>query len=371
MSNANKRPDGPLKGLKVLDTSTMYAAPMIATLLADHGADVLKVEPPEGDPYRVHPAMWSVVARNKGSVVMDLRSDEGCEQLRRMVRDIDVIVVNMPPALLKRRGLDYERLSAINPGLIMAHFSGYGLEGPLSTAAGNGTVSEAFAGFTHMTGESDGAPVLPSVPLGDGLSAFSGAFGVLAACYQRLSNGGQGALIDVNPVDAILQITGSVLAGYDGKGEPPRRLGNRVAAPNLRNVFETADGKWIVCALSTQRQWNDIAALTGHAGDPGNIAELEVSVRQWTRTQTRDAVLKELLPRGMMVAPANDARDLLADEHIRARHSLLQVKGPDGSETLTPAPAPRFMGRAVPSVMYTPLLGEDNARLPVSPDKPQ
>ena len=348
----------------------MYAAPMIATLLADHGADVLKVEPPEGDPYRAHPAMWSVVARNKGSVVIDLRSEEGCEQLRRMVRDIDVIVVNMPPALLKRRGLDYERLSAINPGLIMAHFSGYGLDGPLATAAGNGTVSEAFAGFTHMTGQSDGPPVLPSVPLGDGLSGFSGAFGVLAACYNRMTNGGKGALIDVNPVDAILQITGTVLAGYDGKSAPPRRLGNRVAAPNLRNVFETADGKWIVYALSTPRQWADIAALTGYVGDPNNLAELEVSVRKWTHTKTREGVLKELLPRGMMVAPANDASDLLADGHIRARHSLLHVQGPDGSEALTPAPAPRFVGRAVPAVMHTPVLGEDNARLPVSSDKP-
>jgi len=193
---------------------------------------------------------------------------------------------------------------------------------------------------------------------------------VLAACYGRMTHGGKGALIDVNPVDAVLQITGTVLAGYDGKGEPPRRLGNRVAAPNLRNVFETADGKWIVYALSTQRQWNDIAALTGHVGDPGNIAELELSVQKWTRTQTREAILKELLPRGMMVAPANDARDLLADDHIRARHSLLHVESPDGGRTLAPAPAPRFMGRPVPSVMVTPALGEDNARLPVSPDKP-
>ena len=211
MSTESAPPGGPLKGLKVLDTSTMYAAPMIATLLADHGADVIKVEPPGGDPYRAHPAMWTVVARNKGSVVLDLKTDADCDRLRRMIPGIDVIVVNMPPALLKRRGLDYDTLSALNPGLVMAHFSGYGLTGPYAARAGNGTVSEAFAGYTNMTGEADGPPVMASVPLGDGLSAFSGAFGVMAACYQRMHNGGRGALIDVTPIDAVLQVPGIVL----------------------------------------------------------------------------------------------------------------------------------------------------------------
>lgn len=365
-----KRPDGPLRGLKVLDTSTMYASPMVATLLADHGADVIKVEPPGGDPYRAHPAMWTVVARNKGSIVLDLKSDGDCDRLRRMIPYIDVIVVNMPPALLKRRGLDYETLSALNPGLIMAHFSGYGLTGPYAARAGNGTVSEAFAGYTNMTGAADGPPVMASVPLGDGLAAFSGAFGVMAACYQRMSNGGRGALIDVNPIDAVLQVTGIVLAGYDGKGEPPRRMGNRVAGPNLRDVFETRDGKWITYALSTPRQWTDIAALTGHVledparFDPADLAKLAVSVRDWTRARTRDAAMKELLARSMMVAPVNDARDLLADEHIRARHSLLYVESPEGARTLTPAPAPHFIGTDAPTLMHTPALGADDSRLP-------
>ena len=372
MSTESARPDGPLKGLKVLDTSTMYAAPMIATLLADHGADVIKVEPPGGDPYRAHPAMWTVVARNKGSVVLDLKTDADCDRLRRMIPGIDVIIVNMPPALLKRRGLDYDTLSALSPGLIMAHFSGYGLTGPYVARAGNGTVSESFAGYTNMTGEADGPPVMASVPLGDGLSAFSGAFGVMAACYQRMHNGGRGALIDVNPIDAVLQVTGIVLAGYDGKGEAPRRMGNRVAGPNLRDVFETSDGKWITYALSTPRQWVDIAALTGHVlDDPAKLdlaglAKLGVSVRNWTRARTRDAAMKELLARSMMVAPVNDARDLLADEHIRARHSLLYVENPAGARTLTPAPAPRFIGTEPPPLMHTPALGADDGRLPVA-----
>jgi len=353
----------PLAGLKVIDASTMYAAPLIATLLADHGAEVLKVEPPAGDAYRAYPALWSVVARGKGSITLDLRDEKDRARLRAIVPDIDVIVFNAPPALLEKWRLDYGTLSALNPGLVMAHFSGYGLSGPYATRAGNGTCSEAFCGLTHLTGEADGPPVLPSAPLGDGVAAFSGAFGVLAACYKRLKHG-TGALIDINPVDALLQVTGSVLAGYSGAGTPPARLGSRMAGPNLRNVFKTRDGKWIAFALSTPRQWEQVAKLAGHGGavNENELPALEESVRSWTASQLRDDALRQLLGLSLMVAPVNDAGDLLADPHVKARHSLLQVEDPAGNSALNPAPAPRFVGVEPVQVLRTPALGDSNGR---------
>ena len=163
--NSNPERRGPLSGLRVIDTSTLYAAPLIATLLADHGAAVIKIEPPGGDEYRNFTGrMWSLMARTKRSLVLDLNTDAGRDELRAMVPGTDVMVVNMPTAGLKKRGLDFDSLSAINPRLIMAHFSGFGLEGPYAGRAGNGTTSESLAGLTHMTGEADGPPVLPSVP---------------------------------------------------------------------------------------------------------------------------------------------------------------------------------------------------------------
>ena len=255
---------GPLAGLRVLDTATLYAGPFISTVLADHGADVIKIEPPGGDGYR-HGAhrMWPLLARNKRSVVADLRSKDGADLVRTLAPDLDVVVVNMPARLLTENGLDYDSLRAINPGLIYVHVTAYGLDGPYGGRPGSGTLGEALAGLTHMTGAADGPPVLPSVALGDAITGYVGAFGVLAACYHRLAHGASGQLIDVNPVDAMLQMTGPVLTQHDDGAPPPSRMGSRLTGSLLRGVFRTSDDAWVAISASTPRHLREIAELCG------------------------------------------------------------------------------------------------------------
>jgi formyl-CoA transferase len=352
---------GALAGLRVLDLATLYAAPFISTLLADQGADVLKVEPPGGDPYRDYPTrMWSLLARGKRSIELDLRSDEGCDEVRRLVADIDVVVVNMPEKLLDRQGLDYATLTSIRPELIYVHVSGYGLGGPASDQPGNGTLAEAYGGLTHMTGPADGAPVLASVPLADAVTGYVGAFGVLAACYHRIVNGGGGQVIDVNPLDSVLQVIGPVLSDLRDGESAPGRLGNRLKGSIVRNVFATSDGEWVSISLSTPRHVGDTAALVGHTDtdDDGNPSgDLEGSIRAWAAHRTRDEVLATFLAGRLPAAPVNSAVDIAADAHIRARNGVIWVDTEQGP-VLNPAPAPRLLGSPAPAPRSTPPLGD-------------
>ena len=358
---------GALAGLRVLDAASLYAAPFVATLLADHGADVVKIEPPGGDPYRHYPnRMWPLLARGKRSVELDLRDPAGRAELRRLAADADVIVVNLPPATLAERGLDYDTLSAGNPGLIMVAVTGFGLDGPYRDRPGNGTLGEAYAGLTHMTGDPDGHPILPSVPLGDAITGLTGAFGVLAACYHRLAHGGTGQLIDVNPVDALLQVGGPIHTEYDGTGEPPIRQGGRLSGSVVRNVFPTADGQWVAISASTPRHLADLAALAGHDDHDENgrpRGDVEAALRRWTSARSRDEIIKELVARRLPVAPVQTARDVREDPHVMARGSLTTIVTAEQGPVCGPVAMPRLTGTPAPVRTRTADPGEHNAEV--------
>jgi len=352
---------GALAGLRVLDTATLYAGPFISTVLADHGADVIKIEPPGGDDYRRGAArMWPVLARNKRSVVADLRRRDGADLVRALVPELDVVVVNMPARLLAETGLDYDTLRAINPGLIYVHVTGYGLDGPYAARPGSGTLGEALSGLTHMTGAADGPPVLASVPLGDAVTGYVGAFGVLAACYHRMAHGASGQLIDVNPVDAMLQITGPVLAQHRD-GPPPGRLGSGLAGSALRGVFRTRDDAWVAISASTSRHLREIAVLCGHrefdaSGRPaGDVAP---QVRRWVADRDRADVVAAFAAGRLPAAPVATAQDVLADEHLRARRSVRPVHTAEHGLVPGPAPAPRLHGAAADLAWRTPDIDE-------------
>jgi len=341
---------GALAGLRVLDAASLYAAPLLASLLADHGADVVKVEPPGGDGYRATP-FWPLVARGKRSVVLDLGDPAGRAALRGLVATADVVVVNEPAERLARRGLDPASLLAVNPGLVVAHVSGYGADGPYAARPGNGTLSEAFAGLTHMTGAADGPPVLPSVPLGDAVMAFAGAFGVLAACLDVRAGGGRGRVVDVNPVEPMLHVVGPTLTAAaadraDPPGpaatvpHPPGRLGSRMDGAALRNVFATADGHWVAISVSTARQLSSLAVLVGAPTDAAG-PELEEAVRGWLADRCRADVIERLTLARLPVAPVNTAHDVVADPHVLHRRALRRLRTTDGRIVLVPAATPR------------------------------
>src|SRR5262249_30220759 len=261
---------GALDGLRVLDISTLFAAPQIAATLGDLGADVVKVEPPHGDPLRAigaqrdgHSLMWALVARNKRSITLDLDTDGGRDLLHRLVERADVLVENFPSSTLERWRCTYDDLAARNRRLVMVSVSCYGATGPYRDRPGAGTLAEAFGGLTHMIGEADGPPMLPSVALGDTVTAMAGVIGALAACYHRDIGDGRGRRADVSRHDPVLQLRGGTIAAYDPTGEPPRRTGSRVPGGAPRNVYRTRDGEWVAVSGTTDAQVARLLPLLG------------------------------------------------------------------------------------------------------------
>ncbi|WP_261558972.1 CoA transferase [Frankia tisae] len=337
---------GPLAGLRVLDAASLYAAPLLASLLADQGADVVKLEPPGGDAYRAT-GFWPLVARGKRSIILDPADADGRAALRGLVAVADVVVVNEPAARLAARGLDPETMLAVNPRLVVAHVSGYGADGPAAGRPGNGTMGEAFAGLTHMTGDAGGAPMLPSVPLGDAVMAYAGAFGVAAACHDVRVNGRPGRVVDVNPVEAMLHVVGPTLVSAAAElaagAEPSGRLGGGLAGSALRDVFACADGRWLAVSVSTPRQLRDLAAVVG--APTGTAGEaLGEAVRTWAGGLDRAEAVERLAAARLPGAPVNTAHDVVSDPHLRHRRALRTLRTPDGATVTVPAPAPRAAG---------------------------
>jgi crotonobetainyl-CoA:carnitine CoA-transferase CaiB-like acyl-CoA transferase len=350
----------PLAGLRVLDAAVLYAAPLLSAMLAGQGADVVKLEPPGGDSYR-GTSLWALVARGKRSLVLDLDTADGRARLHALIPNIDVVVVNESENRLGRRGLDHGTLSALSPGLVYVHVTGYGLDGPYAGRPANGTIAEAFTGLTHLTGRPDAEPVLPSVPLGDAVTAYAGAFGVLTACWERAVHGPVGRVVDVNLTEAMLQVLGPVFAGYDGQGPPPGRMGSGMPGALLRGVFATADSRWVAISLSTPRQ---LATLAAHVGG-GALADapsaaVEDAVRAWILERGRAQVVEDLDAVRVPVAPVNDARDVLDDPHVAGRGMLRTVHGSDGVQVRVPGAAPRVVGAPVAGDRL-PDLGEHTA----------
>src|SRR5919197_3956369 len=354
---------GALAGLRVIDTATLYAGPFITTLLADHGADVVKIEPPGGAPYRhTDSRMWPLLARNKRSVVADLRAQDGAALVRALAAESDVLVVNMPRKLLLRVELDYDTVSALNPDLVYVHVTGFGADGPYADRPGNGSLAEARAGLTHMTGSADGPPTLASVALGDAMTGYVGAFGVLAACYQR-ANGDGGQYIDVNPLDAMLHAVGPVLTAYRPGGDVPGRLGSGMQGNPLRGVFATCDG-WVVVGASTPRHVREIFALAGYDAEAPD-ADLTGAglrrLREWLATQERDAVVELFVANRLPISPVADAAEVHRNPHLAARGALRPIETAEFGPIITPAPAQRLSNRAPGHADRTPEVDEHGA----------
>lgn len=359
---------GPLRGLRVLEVATLYSAPQVGALLGDLGADVVKVEPRGGDPMRAmgqrrdgRAVAWELVARNKRSIVLDLdttatdvRADPASNAatdravFARLVEAADVLVENLTPAVRTRWGCTYEQLAAHNPGLVVVSVSCYGLTGPYADRPGAGTLAEAFAGLTHMTGEPDGPPMLSSVAVGDTVTAFWGVIGALAACWGRDAGRGgdaepRGRLVDVSMVEPMLHVMAGTIAGWDREGAPPMRSGSRVPGGVPRNVYRTADDEYVAVSGTTDAQVARVLELLGRVDAAsrdrfGTAAarrtsgdELDALVAAWVAARPRDDVVASFVEARVPISPVNDARDVLADPQVRARGAVVE-----------PGPAPEL-----------------------------
>jgi formyl-CoA transferase len=367
-----------LTGVRVLDLATLFPAPMVAAMLGDLGADVVKVEPNGGDPLRVTGAMrgdrtfvWALADRNKRAVCVDFDTGDGIELVGRLTAAADVVVLNQPQHVLERWGCTYDEIAARNPRAIVVLVTGFGADGPNAERAGSGTVLEAYAGLTHMTGEAGSAPMLSSVPIGDYMGAFFGVSGVLAALYWRDAHGGTGQLVDVSIYEAVLQFLGPAMVAWS-PGEPsPARTGSRIPVATPRNVYRARDGRWVVISGPTDAQVVRILDLMGADTEEtrekfgraternANADELDGMVAAWVAARDVKVVVDALLGARIPVTEVNDVESLLADPHVQARGSIALVDDPELGTLHMPAPAPH-LSRTPPRIVTTgPALGAD------------
>ncbi|MEO7078760.1 MAG: CoA transferase, partial [Rhodococcus sp. (in: high G+C Gram-positive bacteria)] len=304
---------GPLEGIKVLDISTILAGPLVAQILGDFGAEVIKIEHPtrpdgmrgHGLDKDGHPLWWTMVSRNKRTMTLNLGEEKGAEIFRRLVAEADVVVENFRPGTLERWGLGYDVLSADNPGLILLRVTGFGQTGPYSKRPAFGTLVESMSGFAHLTGPADGPPTLPAFGLADSLAGIAGSSAVSMALLHRTNNGGKGQVIDLDLLSPIMTAVGPGIIYADQLGIDLERTGNRSSNNAPRNLYKTSDGFWLAISTSANSIAERVLRLVGHAeviDEPwfatgreraAHADLLDGYVGGWIGDRTRDEVVAE------------------------------------------------------------------------------
>lgn len=348
MNAQNEPPAGALAGLRVLDVATLFAGPMAATILADYGADVVKVEHPvRGDPVRDHgPSKsgvglwWAMLGRNKHAITLALNTSAGAEVLKSLVADADVLVENFRPGTLERWGIGPEVLHEINPRLVIARVTGFGQFGPYARRPGFGTLAESMSGFAAITGEPDGPPTLPPFGLADGIAALATAQAIMTALYERDTRSGKGQVIDLAIIEPILSVLGPQPIVYDQLGSLQRRTGNRSVNNAPRNTYRCQDGKWVAISTSAQTVAERVMHLVGHpevidepwfasgATRAEHADELDAYVGDWIAGRDLSEVIKAFEDAQAAAAPIYDIRDVFADPQYQALDSITTVTDP-------------------------------------------
>ena len=338
---------GPLDGLRVVDAATLFAGPMAATVLADFGADVIKVEHPKGDPLRYHgyrkddiPLWWKMLSRNKRTVTLNLSTSEGQEMMTGLIGHADVLIENFRPGTLERWNLGPEKLHQVNPRLVIARVTGFGQIGPYRDRPGFGTLAEAMSGFAAITGEPDGPPVLPPFGLADGISALSAATAIMIAIYAR-DRSGKGQVIDLAIIEPILTVLGPQPIWYDQLGIVQERHGNRSVNNAPRNTYKTKDDRWVAISTSAQSVAERVMHVVGHpeviseqwfasgAERAKHVDELDVMVGGWIGKHDLEDVVRIFEEAEAAVAPIYDIRDVMQDPQFGALDSITTVEDED------------------------------------------
>lgn len=329
---------GPLEGIKVLDISTILAGPLVAQILGDFGADVIKIEHPtrpdgmrgHGLDKDGHPLWWTMISRNKRTMTLNLGSEQGAEIFESLAAEADVVVENFRPGTLERWGLGYDVLSEKNPGLILLRVTGFGQTGPYSTRPAFGTLVESMSGFAHLTGAADGPPTLPAFGLADSLAGIAGSSAVSMALLHRTNNGGKGQVIDLDLLSPIMAAVGPGIIYADQLGIDQERTGNRSSNNAPRNLYKTSDGHWLAISTSANSIAERVLTLVGHAeviDEPwfatgrqraAHADLLDEYVGGWIGERTREEVVAEFEKAGAAVAPVYKPSELLDDPQVNA-----------------------------------------------------
>lgn len=382
--NVSTTQRGPLQGLKVLDISNVIAGPFAAAMLGDFGAEVVKVElPGKGDALRAlpphkdgKPLLWKAVNRNKRAITLDLRKPEGQALFKRLLPKFDVLVENYRPGTLDKWGLDATVLWSHSPGLIILRATGFGQTGPYRNYAGFARLFEAYSGMVYMTGEKDGPPMHVGYPIGDPIGGIFGAFGVLAALYDRLKNpNSPGQEIDLSLTEATMRLLEVLPIEYDQLGLVHERIGNDNAYVAPANVFRTNDGQWVTFTAAVQNVFERFCAVIGRedltrdprfASNPDRMrhaAALNAIVADWIADRPLDAVLTELANAGVSAGPVLSNRQVAEDPHFVARSAVTKVKDEDFGEVAVPCVVPRLSRTPGEARTAGPAMGAHNAEV--------
>ena len=379
---------GPLQGLKVIELGQLIAGPFAAKTLADFGAEVIKIEPPEtGDPLRQWRLLqngtsvwWQVQSRNKQSVALDLKDPASRDTVRALIADADVLIENFKPGVMEAWGLGYEALSVTNPGLIMLRISGYGQTGPYKDRPGFGVVAEAMGGLRHLTAEPGRVPVRVGVSIGDTLASLHGVIGILMAMQHRHRSisadapKGHGQVIDVALYESVFNCMESLLPEYSAFGAVREAAGSALPGIAPSNAYPCADG-WVLIAgngdsifkrLMSAIGRDDLggdAALGGNAGRVARVDQIDAAIGAWTALRTVVEVLDALNTAAVPAGRIYTAKDIAEDPHYRARGMIQTITTADGLTLDVPGIVPKLSLTPGAITRRAPNLGEDTTRV--------
>lgn len=371
---------GPLQGLRVLDLSRLVCGNTLTMMLADFGAEVVKVETPAGDPLRDwkvggHETSWKVLGRNKKSLCLDLRKQRAIELLLALVADAAIFVESFRPGTLEQMGIGPDVLLRANPRLVIVRISGWGQSGPYRRRPGFGTLVEGMSGFAAMNGFPDREPVLPPNSLADSVAGFAGAMATLAAVRAVEVGGGGGQVVDLPLFDPLFSILGPQAANYQVTGKVKQRSGSRSTTAAPRNVYRTRDDKWVSLSASTQGMTERLFRVIGRPeliGDPryrtnaDRVArgpELDAIIGEFIGRMTQQETVSFFEKEEVTIAPIYDIAQIVDDPHFQARESVVALPDADLGRVQMQGIPVKLSATPAGFFRPAPRLGEHNAAL--------
>ncbi|OZI16124.1 CoA transferase [Bordetella genomosp. 7] len=377
-------PVGALAGVRILDMATVLAAPSGATLCADHGADVVKLELPDGSDALRHmqpikdgsPLWWKVANRGKRGITLDVRKEKGREILLSMLPRFDVLVENFRTGSLDRWGLDIDTLHRANPRLVVVRLTGFGQTGPYRARAGFARIFEAMSGLTNLTGTVGGSPLHSNFPLGDSIAGVFCAFAI-AAEMARLRGDPQatGREVDLSATEALLRILDPLPVEHEQLGLVRHAVGNLTTYTSPSNMYRSNDGVYFSLVASSQAVYERLCKALGHPEwiDDArfqtlpkrvqHMGELDGLLARWFSERAFEEICTRLQPFEIPFSKVYDIEDIKADPHFQARDAIIRLPDPDYGSLPAPCVVPRIVGRDMPTPRSGPAVGEHNAEI--------
>jgi crotonobetainyl-CoA:carnitine CoA-transferase CaiB-like acyl-CoA transferase len=374
---------GPLQGIRIIEIGQLIAAPFAARLMAEFGADVIKIEPPvDGDPIRkwrkLHKGTslwWYLQSRNKKSISVNLKSAEGVDIVKRLVEGADVLIENLKPGALEKLSLGWDVLHALNPKLTLVRISGYGQTGPYKDRPGFGAIGEAMGGIRYTTGEADGVPARVGVSLGDSLASLHAVMGALMSVLRVKTGQGNGQVVDVSLVESVFNLMESLVPEYDLLGYVRERSGGALPGIAPSNTYPTRDGAYVVIAGNSNPIYKRLMNVIGRAdladdpqfaqndGRAAQSALIDAAIAGWTSAHSIEAVLAALEAAEVPAGRIYSVKDIVEDPHYQARGMIVDSTLPDGVRVKMPGIVPTLSETPGAVQWQGPELGQHTAEV--------